>query len=172
MKAKTLTLGLAILVIIFLQQTSINSATTNQPSGPLQPGSASGKLAVNVQTFKLKYAYARTIEAEQGSEGASILVLLTNRKFPQDLSKLTRFEIGKWMDRYDLHGIDFGLNEQKNLMFLDVLRAPNMIITAQFEPGDRKQGEVSGRIYTNGEIRYFRNRVKFDLKFNAKIVTP
>jgi hypothetical protein len=143
--------------------------TPSLPTTELEPGTASGKLKVDIQTFKMNYAYVRRIEKDDESKGQSYLVLITNRKFPYDLSKLTRFEIGKYMERYDLNGIDIGIDEQQNLTFIDVLRAPVMIIDAQFAPGDRKQGQVAGRVYTNGEVRYFGKKVKFDIKFNAKL---
>lgn len=170
MNTKVLRIILIIFCFTFLLQNEPNYADTAAlPSGELQPGTASGKLKVNQQTFKIRYAYLRRMEKEDGAEGAAYLVLLTDRKFPRDLSKFSRFELQKWIDRYDLHGIDIGIDEQQNLIFFDVLPAPKMIIEAQFAPEDRKQGQVAGRIYTNGEVRYFRNKIKFDIKFNAKL---
>jgi hypothetical protein len=170
MNPKVLRIIFIILCAAFLFQIGTSFADNSAlPSGELQPGTASGKLSVNVQTFKMRFAYVRRMEKADGAEGATYLVLLTDRKFPHDLSKLTRFEIEKWMDRYDLHGISLGVDEHQNLIFLDVLRSPKMIIDTQYAPEDRKQGQVVGRIYTNGEVRYFRNRVKFDIKFNAKL---
>jgi hypothetical protein len=170
MNTKVLRMILFVFCLAFLLQNEPNYAdNTALPSGELQPGTASGKLSVNVQTFKMRFAYITRTQKEDGAEGAAYLILVTDRKFPHDLSKLTRFEIEKWMDRSDLHGIDLGVDEHQNLIFLDVLRAPKMIIDAQYSPGDRKQGQVAGRVYTNGEVRYFRNRVKFDIKFNAKL---
>lgn len=169
MRTNIVQIILIVFVGISLLQTNINSASISESSDSLQPGTASGKLKVNQQTFKMRYSYIRPMEKEGGAEGAAYLVLLTDRKFPFDLSKLTRFEIGKYIDRQDLHGIDIGIDEHQNLTFIDVLRAPKMIIDAQFAPGDRKQGQVEGRVYTNGEVRYFRNKVEFDIKFFAKL---
>jgi len=169
MRTNIVRIILIVFVGIFLLQTNIHSASINESSDSLQPGTASGKLKVNQQTFKMRYSYIRRMEKEGGAGGAAYLVLLTDRKFPFDLSKLTRFEIDKYMDRQDLHGIDIGIDEHQNLTFIDVLRAPKMIIDAQFAPGDRKQGQVEGRVYTNGEVRYFRNKVEFDIKFFAKL---
>jgi len=170
MNPKVLRILFIIFCVPFLLQNGTNYADNIAlPSGELQPGTASGKLSVNGQTFKMRYAYVRLTEKEDGAEGAAYLVLLTDRKFPQNLSKLTRFELEKWMDRYDLHGIDLGIDEQQNVIFLDVLRAPRMIIDTHYTPEDRKQGQVAGRIYTKGEVRYFRNRVKFEIKFKAKL---
>jgi hypothetical protein len=157
-----------ILILLFLLCSENNYADSPFTQDNLKPGTASGKLSLNVQTFKMKYTYV-TKTQEDDKSGAVYLVLVTNRKFPYDLSKLTRFEIGRYMERYDLYGIDFGFDDQQNLIFVDVLRAPNMIVAAQFEPAQRKQGQIAGRIYTEGEVRYFRNRVKFDIKFNAKL---
>ena len=169
MRTNIVRITLIVFVGILFLQTNIHSASISESSDSLQPGTASGKLKVNQQTFKMRYAYVRLMEKESGAEGAAYLVLLTDRKFPFDLSKLTRFEIGKYMDRQDLHGIDIGIDEHQNLTFIDVLRAPKMIIDAQFAAGDRKQGQVEGRVYTNGEVRYFRNKVQFDSKFFAKL---
>jgi hypothetical protein len=167
MKVNIVRIILISFIAVFLLQTNINLAATDESSGLLQPGTASGKLKVNVQTFKMKFAYMRSIEKEDGAEGASYLVLVTNRKFPYDLSKLTRFELDKYMQRSDVQGIDIGIDEHQNLMFIDILRAPKMIIDAQFAPEDRKQGRVAGRIFTNGEVRYFRNKVKFNAKLQS-----
>ena len=169
MRANAIRIIFISFIAVFLLQANTNFAANDESSDTLQPGSASGKIKVNQQTFKMRYAYVRRMEKEGGAECAAYLVLLTDRKFPFDLSKLTRFEIGKYMDRNDNHGIDIGIDEHQNLTFIDVLRAPKMIIDAQFAPGDRKQGQVEGRVYTNGEVRYFRNKVEFDIKFFAKL---
>lgn len=166
MNSKTLQVMLALFVFLFLLQNENNFATTSESSDELQPGMATGKLSINVQTFKMKYAYAR--RQSEGSE-AAYLVLLTNRPFPQDLSKLVRFELNKYAVRYDLQGVAFGIDNNQQLVFIDVLRAPNMISYSEFQIEPEKEGSIEGRVYTNGEIRYFRNKVKFDLRFNAKI---
>jgi hypothetical protein len=166
MKKNTLRIIFTIFCLVFLLQDENNFATTPEPSGELEPGMATGKLSVNVQTFKMKYAYAR--RQSEGSE-AAYLVLLTNRPFPQDLSKIVRFELNKYAVRYDLEGVAFGIDNNQQLVFIDVLRAPKMILTAEFQFDPEKEGSIEGRVYTNGEVRYFRNKVQFDLRFNAKI---
>jgi hypothetical protein len=164
MKKNTLRTIFTIFCLVFLLQNENNFATTSESSDELQPGMATGKLSVNVQTFKMKYAYAR-----RQSEGSEYLVLLTNRPFPQDLSKIVRFELNKYAVRYDLQGVALGIDNNQQLVFIDVLRAPRMILTAEFQFDPEKEGSIEGRVYTNGEVRYFRNKVKFDLRFNAKV---
>jgi len=164
MKKNILRTICTIFCLVFLLQNENNFATTSESSDELESGMATGKLSVNVQTFKMKYAYVR-----RQSEGSEYLVLLTNRPFPQDLSKIVRFELNKYAVRYDLQGVAFGIDKNQQLVFIDVLRAPRMILTAEFQFDPEKEGSIEGRVYTNGEIRYFRNKVKFDLRFNAKI---
>jgi hypothetical protein len=165
MKINVLRAVLTVICLVVLLQNQNNFADTPQPTGELVAGTASGKLKVNVQTFKMKYAYART----QSDGEAAYLVLLTNRPFPLDLSKIVRFELNKYAVRYDFQGVAFGIDKNQQLVFIDILRAPKMISSCEFQIEPEKDGSIEGRVYTNGEIRYFRNRVEFDLKFNAKI---
>ncbi|MCI0445109.1 hypothetical protein L0152_18110 [bacterium] len=165
MKKNTLRIIFTILCLVFLLQNENNFATTSESSEELQPGIATGKLSINVQTFKMKYAYAR--RQSEGSE-AAYLVLLTNRPFPQDLSKIVRFELNKYAVRYDLQGVAFGIDNNQQLVFIDILRV-KMILPVEFQIDPEKEGSIEGRVYTDGEIRYFRDKVKFDLRFNAKI---
>lgn len=166
MKKNTLRTIFTIFCLVFLLQNENNFATTSESPDELEPGMSTGKLSVNVQTFKMKYAYARR---QSESNDAAYLVLLTNRPFPQDLSKIVRFELDKYAVRYDFQGVAIGIDNNQQLVFIDVLRAPKMILTAEFQFDPEKDDSIEGRVYTNGEIRYFRNKVKFDLRFNAKI---
>ena len=166
MKTNALRIISTIFCLAFLLQNENNFATTYVLSDDLESGTSTGKLSVNTQTFKMKYAYAR--RQTDGNE-AIYLVLLTNRPFKQDLSKIVRFELDEYALRYDFQGVAIGIDKNQQLVFIDVLRAPKMILTAQFEFDPEKDGSIEGRVYTNGQIRYFRNKVKFDLKFNAKI---
>ncbi|MCI0617019.1 hypothetical protein L0244_28925 [bacterium] len=165
MKKNTLRIIFTIFYLAFLLHNENNFATTSESSDELQPGIATGKLSINVQTFKMKYAYAR--RQSEGSE-AAYLVLLTNRPFPQDLSKIVRFELNKYAVRYDLQGVAFGIDNNQQLVFIDILRV-KMILPVEFQIDPEKEGSIEGRVYTDGEIRYFRDKVKFDLRFNAKI---
>lgn len=165
MKLNTLRIIFTIFCLVFLLQNENNFAANLPPSEEMAPGTAAGKLSINVQTFKMKYAYAR-----RQSEGeAAYLILLTNRPFPQDLSKIVRFELNKYAVRYDVQGVAFGVDKNQQLVFIDILRAPRMLSSAEFQIEPENEGSIEGRVYTNGEVRYFRNKVKFDLKFNAKI---
>jgi hypothetical protein len=164
MKKNTLRIIFTIFCLVFLLQNENNFATIPEFSDELQPGMAIGKLSVDVQTFKMKYAYARR---QSGSE-AAYLVLLTNRPFPQDLSKIVRFDLNKYAARYDLQGVAIGIDNNQQLVFIDVLRT-KMILPVEFQFEPEKEGSIEGRVYTNGEIRYFRTKVNFDLRFNAKI---
>lgn len=164
MRANPLRIIFAILCLVFLLQNNYFAATP-EPSDELKPGTAAGKLKVNIQTFKMKYAYAR----RQNDSEAEYLVLLTNRPFPPDLSKIVRFELNKYAVRYDLQGVALGIDKNQQLVFIDVLRAPRMISSSEFQIEPEKDNSIEGRVYTNGEIRYFRTKVEFDLKFNAQI---
>jgi hypothetical protein len=166
MKENTLRIIFTIFCLVFLLQDENNSATSAQPSDELQPGMATGRLSVNIQTFKMKYAYAR--RQSEKSE-AAYLVLLTNRPFREDLSKIVRFELNKYAVRYDLQGVAFGIDNNQQLVFIDILRSPRMILSSEFQVEPEKEGSIEGRVFTNGEVRYFRNKVNFDLRFNAKI---
>ncbi len=165
MKKNTLRIIFTIFCLLFLLQNENNFATTSEISDELQPGMATGKLLLDVQTFKMKYAYARR---QSDDSKAAYLVLLTNRPFRQDLSKIVRFELNKYAARYDLQGVALGIDNNQQLVFIDILRT-KMILPVEFQFEPVKEGSIEGRVYTNGEIRYFRTKVNFDLRFNAKI---
>jgi hypothetical protein len=165
MKKNTLRIIFTIFCLVFLLQNENNFATIPEFSDELEPGIATGKLSLDVQTFKMKYAYAR--RQSDGSK-AAYLVLLTNRPFRQDLSKIVRFELNKYAVRYDLQGVALGIDNNQQLVFIDILRT-KMILPAKFQFDPEKEGSIEGRVYTNGVIRHFGTKVNFDLRFNAKI---
>ena len=166
MKANILRIILTIFCVAFLLQHENNFAATPETSEGMKPGTASGKLSVNVQTFKMKYAYARK---QPEDNEAVYLVMVTNRPFPLDFSKFTRFELDKYAVRYDFQGVALGIDKDQHLVFIDILRLERMIGNAQFHMEPITEDSIEGTVYTNKEIRFLRNKVKFNITFNAKL---
>jgi hypothetical protein len=140
------------------------------PSESITPGTATGRLKVNDQAFFIKYAYARKSLAEkEDKDKAAYVILLTNRPFPEDFSKIDRLEINRYVSRYDLQGLIIGINENRDLVFADILRVRSIIGRVDFESTSNAEGLIKGTLSTEGQQRIFDLKYEIDVTFSVKL---
>jgi hypothetical protein len=154
---------LIFMVVLLLMSVNIS---TPEAQDPLVPGTATGQLTVDNQTFNIKHAYVKRTKDEK--DKPAFLVLLTDRNFPEDLSRLDRLDLNKYAARYDLRGLVIGIDENHKLFFIDILRVTTITGTAQFKPSSTEPGVIEGRVYTNGQKQFFNNKFEFDISFSVK----
>ncbi|HSE43164.1 MAG TPA: hypothetical protein VLH08_20570 [Acidobacteriota bacterium] len=159
---------IGILTILFLTiQNPLFAAT--DPYESLPPGKATGRIKVNAQGFLIKYAYARkSIAEKEDKDKADYIILLTNRTFPEDFSKIDRFEISRYAARYDLQGLLIGVNKDRQLVFADILRLRSITGSVEFKPSSNEDDLIEGRLYTNGQQQYLHLKYEIDITFSTK----
>jgi hypothetical protein len=147
-----------ILIVLFL-----TSSGTVISSDLPEPGTASGELKVNSQAFYIKHAYVKK------TKDSGYLVLLTNRPFREDLSKLDRLDLNKYANRYDIQGVAIGIDEKnQSLSFIDILRLKMITEAVEFKPSSNEEGLIAGKLTTNGEKQFINNKFELDITFSVK----
>lgn len=158
-----------IFILLFVIQIGIGNTSTSNSSASVEPGTASGKLKVNGQAFFIKHAYAKKTKYRQDDTNkTSFLVLLTNRPFPEDLSKLDRLDLNRFANRYDIQGVVIGIDENQHLLFTDILRLRIITGAVKFKPSANEESLIEGRLYTEGEKQFFNDKFEFDITFSVK----
>jgi hypothetical protein len=154
---------LGIFIVFFLFHVKNSSSEISEA---LKPGTSTGQLTVNNQTFNIKHAYVKKTKAEK--DEIAFLVLLTNRPFPEDLSTLNRIDLNKRAQRYDLQGVVIGLDKNQSLSFTDILRLRTITAAVKFDSSTNESGSIEGRLYTNGEKQFLNDKFEIDITFSAK----
>lgn len=158
-----------IFIVLFVMQIGISNTSTSNSSASVKPGTASGKLKVNEQAFFIKHAYAKKTKYRQDATNkTAFLVLLTNRPFREDLSKLDRLDLNRFAIRHDIQGVVIGIDENQHLLFNDILRLTTITGAAEFKPSANEEGLIEGRLYTEGKKQFFDDKFEFDITFSVK----
>jgi hypothetical protein len=161
---------IALLFILFFVGTQIPLFAAADQIETVAPGTATGRIKINAQGFLIKHAYARkSITDKEYKDKADYIILLTNRPFPEDFSKIDRFDINRYATRYDLQGLLIGVNKDRQLVFVDILRVRTNIDQVQFKSSANEDDSIEGRVYTNVQEQDFRLKYEIDVTFN---VTP
>ena len=159
-----------ISIVLFVIQIGIGNTSISNSSVAMKPGTASGKLKVNGQAFFIKYAYAKKTNYRQDDTNkTAFLVLLTNRPFPEDLSKLDRLDLNRFANRYDIQGVVIGIDENQYLLFTDILRLTTITGAIKFKSSVNEEGLIEGRLYTEGEKQFLNDKFEFDITFSVKL---
>ena len=154
---------LGIFIIFFLVHIKTSASEISEP---LKPGTSTGQLTVNNQSFNIKHAYVK--KTKDDKDEVAFLILLTNRPFPEDLSSLDRLDLNKRTQRYDLQGVVVGIDKNHNLLYTDILRLTTITGTVKFNPSTNESGLIEGRLYTNGEKQFFNDEFEIDIVFSVK----
>jgi hypothetical protein len=159
-----------IVSILFLIAAGNTLTAETDSSESLGPGKATGRIKIDEQGFLIKHVYARkSIVGKEDKDKAEYVILLTNRPFPEDFSKIDRLDINRYVARYDLNGLIIGLDANRDLVFADILRVRSITGSLNFRLLSDENGVIEGRLFTNGQQQYFGLKYEIDVTFSAKL---